>query len=276
MRNRNQNSSGKSVARTIALCSLLAGALVTGQVAKAIDITLQNDGQSVGTGWYGPHENNETEPGTEQGQRWDLENIFLNGTALTIRGGFDFANGVNVGSRTIHRGDILIDLNGDAKYPWTSAMGPKNLNTTFKYDYAIRFNQTDTSNLRYQIVRLGSGSTFDVVTDVPASNPWRVSDNSLVYDPSSVGVAGLTSYTDGEGIHWDLTVDLGVGGYAALLGDMASSMNGALFHYSIECGNDVIVGKVPDGGMTLVLLGLSFGALVAWNRRQKIAAAQLS
>ena len=255
--------------KAVAIGGLLAVALAGSESAKAIDITLQNDGLSSGTGWYGPHENNETEPGTQQGQRWDLENIFLNGTSLTIRGGFDYANGVTVGSRTIHRGDILIDINGDAVHPWSSSAGANNLNSTFHYDYAIHFNVTDTSNLKYQIVRLNDGSTFDVVTDIPGSNPWRISDNSLNDGASGLGTAGLTSYTDGEGMHWDLTVDLGVNGYTSLLNDMGSSQSGSFVHYSIECGNDTIIGRVPDGGTTLILLGLSFGLVAVAGRRMK-------
>lgn len=255
--------------KAFALGGLLAVALAANDSAKAIDITLQNDGLTSGSGWYGPHENNETEPGTQQGQRWDLENIFLNGSSLTIRGGFDFANGVDVGSRTIHRGDILIDINGDALYPWTSGSGQNNLNSTFKYDYAVHFNLTDTSGLKYQIVRLNSGSTYDIVTDIPGSNPWRMSDLSLYDGGSGLGTAGLTSYTDGEGQHWDLTVDLGIDGYAALLNDMASSQSGTFIHYSIECGNDTIVGKVPDGGTTMILLGLSFALVAILGRKAK-------
>jgi len=254
--------------KAVAIGGLLA-ALAGTQPVLAIDITLQNDGLTSGTGWYGPHENNETEPGTQQGQRWDLENIFLNGNMLTIRGGFDYANGVTVDSRTIRRGDILIDINGDAVHPWTSSAGAKNLNSTFNYDYAIHFNLTDTSNLKYQIVRLNDGSTFDVVTDIPGSNPWRMSDNSLNDGGSSMGTAGLTSYTDGEGKHWDLTVDLGLNGYTSLLSDMASSQSGTFVHYSMECGNDVIIGRVPDGGTTLILLGLSFGLVAVAGRRMK-------
>jgi hypothetical protein len=249
----------------------ILGALVLmGSVVPALplDITIQNDGQVSGTGWYGSHENNETEPGTQTGQRWDLENIILEGNSLTIRGGFDYLNGVSVGSRTIRRGDVFIDVNGDALTTWTTASGPKTLNSTFNYDFAIHFDIIDNTQLKYQIVNLNSGSTFDVVTDIHASNPWRLSDGSAIDSSSGMGVAGLTSYTDGEGQHWDMTVDLGLGGYNELLAAM-SGASSTLFHYSMECGNDVIMGSVsvPDGGTTLVLLGVALSGLSMVGRR---------
>lgn len=244
-----------------------------GGSASALDITLQNDGQVSGTGWYGAHENNETEPGTQTGQRWDLENLFLNGNQLTLRGGFDYLNGVNVGTRTIRQGDFLIDINGDAVTPWTSASGPNNLNSTFHYDYAIHFDLTGNT-LQYRILDLNSGSTFDVVTDIHASNPWRVSDNSSIDGSSSTGIATVTGFSDAEGAHYDLTVDLALGGYDDLIDALATS--GGLVHYSIECGNDVILGKinpsntgigVADGGMTLALLGVTLSGLAFYRRK---------
>lgn len=108
---------------------------------------------------------------------------------------------------------------------------------------------------------------------IQASNPWRVSDGSSIDGASGIGVAGLSSYVDSEGTHWDMTVDLGLGGYGTLLAAMGAS-DSTLFHYSVECGNDKILGQlvsVPDSGMTLLLLGAALSGLSLVGRRMRSA-----
>ena len=51
------------------------------------------DGVSSSSDWHGIQEDQEVEPGCIPGQLWDLEGFFLDGTMLTMVGGFDFENG---------------------------------------------------------------------------------------------------------------------------------------------------------------------------------------
>ena len=72
----------------------------------------------VTTGWYGDHEDNETEthPNTLQGQHWDLEGMYMDGSALTVVGGYDFRDGFTYSGHNYSSGDIFIDVDGDVVY----------------------------------------------------------------------------------------------------------------------------------------------------------------
>lgn len=250
--------------------AVLGGALP----AFAADITIM-DGQGSGTGWYSANrENNETEPGTITSQVWDLETMQLNGTKLSITGGYDYRTGTYSGGKWYRRGDILIDLNGDAKTMWTSGVtADRTLNSYFNYDFAIHFSTT-ANDLSYTIIDLNSNSTFDQVTDIQKSNPWRVSDSS-VYDSKtgSFNADFAQLATDAEGAHYSLTVDLS---NSQALMDAIAAASKMLVKYTIECGNDTIIGETPlfnpsgsvaDAGSTLALLGAAFGGFAAMGRR---------
>lgn len=242
--------------------------------AGAGDITIYDGNSTSTTGWYGQQENNETEPGTITSQVWDLEKMLINGTQLTIQGGFNYTTGVTSGSKTYRRGDILIDLNGDAKTMWTSGnVADKTSNLYFGYDFAIHFSADGP--LTYTIVDLNSSSTFEKVTDIQKSNPWRLADNSANDGVSDTFTAGFQELAaDAEGKHYALTVDLS--NYLPLLSAITAA-NEMLIKYTIECGNDTILGlasvpslglsAVTDGGTTLALFGLGLGGLTLVRSR---------
>jgi hypothetical protein len=257
---------------------MVMAALVGALPASAADITIM-DGQGSGTGWYSANrENNETEPGTITSQAWDLETMQLNGTKLSITGGYDFRYGTQSGGKYYRGGDILIDLNGDAKTMWTSGVtADRTLNSYFNYDFAIHFSKAANgaaNSLTYTIIDLNSSSTFEQVTDIQKSNPWRVSDTS-VYDSTTGSFQGEFAQlaTDAEGAHYSLTVDLS---NSQALMDAIALASKMLVKYTIECGNDTIIGETPlfnpsgsvaDAGSTLALLGAAFGGFAAMGRR---------
>ena len=248
---------------------------------SAIDITIF-DGQSSGsTGWYSARENNETEPGTITSQVWDLETIQLDGNKLAITGGYDFRTGALSGGKWYRRGDILIDLNGDARTTWSGTAADKTLNSYFNYDFAIHFSTT-ANDLSYTIVDLNADSRFAQVTDVHKSNPWRLDDAFLdgAYIDGKSGMfdAAFTELaSDAEGKHYSLAVDLA--NYQALL-DAISDSSKMLVKYTIECGNDTILGEaalfqpagetVPDSGATLALFAFAVGGVVFFQMRARL------
>jgi hypothetical protein len=257
---------------------LVALGLLGGVFAStAVDITIY-DGQSTGTGWYSARENNETEPGTITSQLWDLETMQISGSKLTITGGYDFRTGAYSGGKWYRRGDILIDLNGDAKTLWNGTVADKTANSYFGYDFAVHFSTT-ANDLSYSIVDLNSNSKFVQVTDIQKSNPWRLDDSYLngTYIDGMSGSfnAGFDILSpDAEGNHFALTVDLA--NFQPLL-DAIKAANEMLVKYTMECGNDTILGlaavpalglaSVPEAGTTLALLGLGLGSLALFRTR---------
>lgn len=228
-------------------------------------------------------EDNEAESGMVQSQAWDLEGFFLNGKSLTIVGGYNFYTGQNDGSgKVLTAGDIFIDTNGDAVnssnlvnptipgHPYS----PYEIvsNSLFKYDYVLDINWTEGT---YNIVRLSDTSTFQD-TEYGAqyntpSNPWKynVSDSDSIlksgtfntYNRASLDDTGMLGW-GGDNKHFAATFDLSLNGY-----DIS---NGALFHNTMECGNDNLIGQsapVPEPG-TMMLLGVGMLGLAVFGKRR--------
>jgi len=90
--------------------------------------------------------------------------------------------------------------------------------------------------------------------------PWYVTDISA---PEAFGA--LTTSSDGEGTHYTI----GSINISEILGENQSFY----LHSTMRCGNDVLWGhhegtsNVPDGGVTLCLLGTTIGALGLMRRQ---------
>jgi hypothetical protein len=219
-------------------------------------------------------EDNEVENGAVTGQIWDLEAFDLNGTSLSLWGGYNFEGGQSQGGNLWGSGDIFIDVNGDAT--WGAGTDRSTSNSYYDYDYAVVFNRSgEALTGGYQIVSLDSTSTVLQTynwsgTLFDWSNPFRVDNagaNSQVIDSGTFGYQTGISDANSIGLLGDshnvLTIELGA--LSALLG----GLDGALFHFTMECGNDGINGRapVPDGGAALCLFGLGMGAIGLLRRR---------
>jgi len=251
----------------------LLGALtaLSGMSALAGDITLFDkvSGNAFGSDARpGIQEDNETEPGTISNQSWDLEAFHLNGTTLSMIGGFNFLAG-NAGQAS---GDIFIDTNGDAVWGTdTGGFGLGSvLNSVFKYDYVIHFTgRTDqTITGAYEVYSLSSATDTSVYYQInQEANPWKYeSGGALVGGPYGTGTAVQT--------------DLGTSNYGGLTGgqhfkfggiDLSfltpTERAGALFKFTMECGNDNLIGRVPDGGATILLMSAGLTGLGLVRRR---------
>jgi hypothetical protein len=73
--------------------------------------------------------------------------------------------------------------------------------------------------------------------------------------------ADYTSFSDGEGTHYSLA-NIDLSGILA-----AANGQPVYLHATMQCGNDVMWGKVSDGGLTVALLGLGMAGLGLLARR---------
>lgn len=227
-------------------------------------------------------EDQETEDACVNSQTWDLEGFFLDGTKLTIVGGFDFENGADDPYRAptssydyhYHSGDIFIDVDGDASYGTANnntGGGLTSVNDTFGYDYALVL---DFSDKTYDIYSLNSASVLKVwFGENEGSNPWRYDSGGSLesQDNGFEYLTGLTdAYTGFKGLsHNSLTVDLG----------FLDPGTKFISHFTMECGNDNLMGKgttpasshdpvVPEPG-TIILFGSGLVGFAAFARARK-------
>jgi hypothetical protein len=185
-------------------------------------------------------------------------------------GGFDFVNGKG----GWQSGHIFIDTNGDAKFGdalknelSSGSNGIKIVPNSFNYDYVI---DLDFGTYTYDVYKLDPGSTLSVYYNIfRGSNPWRYYSGG---DP-------LTGYQDLNFTYYDFgTSEVNALGFSGTDHNAVSvdiSFLGASVdftsHFTIECGNDNLMGQgttaAPEPG-TLLLLGSGLAGL-AWRGRRK-------
>lgn len=244
--------------KAIATFCIINLALIT-VTADPINITIKDGKNYGGSSWYNTtNEDQEVEPGMIANQNWDLEAFMLDGSDLSVVGGFNFQNGYLYGGRTYLAGDIFIDLNGDAN--------STDIVNNYGYEFAL---DMDYGSSTYDVIDLTVGPVaFDQGVTAPngnyASRPYRIAgtdvtaisgmnDLSLFFsDGGEYGFAGGTHYEVGG-------IDL-------------SFLNGKSYtlHTTLSCGNDMMKGavSVPEPG-TLSLLGLSLLSLAGLTLKKK-------
>lgn len=210
-------------------------------------------------------------------QQWDFEGWFLKTDVqrLTAVAGWDFNAGqVADPGGTWEFGDVFIDVSGSqAEIPGNAPGAP--VDPHYGYEYAL---VCDWVAGTYELVALAGGVVLEGVNPGREySNPFRV-DRTVGYqaiDSGSISFLGpmadaATPGFLGDGTVWGPDGELyGPSHYAAIfdLGDLDNwDTEVRAVHVTVTCGNESGNGRVPDGGMTLALLGMSLvgiGALAS-------------
>jgi hypothetical protein len=249
----------------------LATFQVVGVQALGTNIT-QFDGVGQGTiGWNSTNEDEEVAWNCVGEQKWDLEGMFLQGSELSLVGGFNFASG----EQGFLSGDIFIDVNGDFKYgkdvaTGLSGEGNKDIQNKYGYDYAIdlKFNN---GKLAYDVYKIDGNATLQMgwYRQNDTSGAWQYKNGGALVQSGLLGgyQTGLSDAATGfkGGSHNALSLDLSF---------LGANQNFTA-QFTMGCGNDLLVGKgttsvvaTPEPG-TLVLVGLGLVAAALLNRKKR-------
>lgn len=233
-------------------------------ITLGTNITIPDKVFSSSAGWEGQQEDQEVEPGSEAGQRWDLEGFFLQDNMLTMVGGYDFIKGQD----NIKSGDLFIDITGDAKYGYSNDHTGHNkiVNNSFGYDYVL---DIDFSNLTYSVYELTTKSKVQTAVESinQESNPWKYHSNGALvegWENISFDYLSKLANSDVDGL-------LGNNHNAAVF-DLNFLGTGVDFtsHFTMQCGNDNLMGKgatTPEPA-TMFLFGMGMTGLLFFRKRK--------
>lgn len=243
----------------------------------------------------------EVEPGTSTGGGWDLVAFSYNAdnSGLSILSGFDLING-NSG---VTLGHLFIKLNPPpGNYPDPYDYPHYSPNSDFGYDLAVTFDFNAGKYYIYELkpeTLLENAIYWNGNEANAASNPYKVASSALggltlkytgnlaydnsVDDSEFGALAGFAPHRAGSPDLGPLETPDTANYVSATLQNFplgnylpADGSGSAALHLTMSCGNDNLMGyqsggwnRVPDGGATLTLLGLSLAGFSMIRRRIK-------
>jgi hypothetical protein len=232
----------------ITLTTTIATLAFSNILAAPVNITVYDELPPMNEGVGVGYEDQEIDAGYFE-QRQDLEAIFWDGYSLSIVAGFDFKDGFYYqqfgGEDAIHNhivsGDVFIDLGRNNSYDLVIDFDVEGLTYTV-YEYSDA-----------NVVDVFSGWNHDFANPLEINGGVQVGTGVLEYNNYDTDVYGLNGGYHNEVIFTGLAAHGITGNFGV--------------HYTISCGNDVILGSVPEPAI-LTLLGLGiFG--VAFFRRKR-------
>gem|GEM_PF-3413628 len=223
--------------------------------AWASEITIYDNQSGNGDSyWRNLSEDEEVEPGASTAPGWDLEGMFYDNGHLSIVGEWNFLGTLsNIGS-----GDIFISTQGSVNYG--QDIGDDSTRTTvsntFGYTYVFDVDWDGYDEAAgaggYTLWQIDAATQVTTARDLGNSNPafyvggpndtqvgtgtYHVTGDPT---PESTGFVGDTHYT---AYGFDLTLIEGFD-------------HSFIAHFTQACGNDVIMGQVPEPA-TMLLLGM--------------------
>lgn len=204
-------------------------------------------------------------------QAWDFEGWFLEASVqrLTAIGGWNFEQGYPDGvssDKWINYpfGDVFIDIDGDAEIPGYAGP-PAETPGTYGYDYVL---EMDWDSGAFNLVDLEGAELEYVQAGKEYSNPFGYAGGGDIIGAGTVTY--LTGLSDAE-----VGFEGGDGSHNAAIFELSQLDDGEWLHeietvhLTVLCGNETGNGKVPDGGMTIALLGMALMGFVTLMGRKR-------